>query len=202
MWQWNAELRRIYCSNIWQIVSKSYQHFKSRKKQIKLLNWCVKWNEKTNGKQNKKTKKQRETKQKDKIQDVVEVVSSNTFASTQQVSEDNLKEFLVPILHLCIFTNQIIVSVIVHVSTKHEKDRIHNKFTKFSLQHQIHLCLCEVHIVQQFHKLNKQTKQISQLLKSVNSTKQKYHIRLWNEMKIETIHKPTIPNVQTSDFLL
>jgi hypothetical protein len=41
-------------------------------------------------------------KQKERIQDVVEVVSSNTFASIQQVSEDNLKEFLVSILHLCI----------------------------------------------------------------------------------------------------
>jgi hypothetical protein len=30
-----------------------------------------------------------------RIQDVVEVVSSNTFASIQQVSEDNLKGFLV-----------------------------------------------------------------------------------------------------------
>jgi hypothetical protein len=29
------------------------------------------------------------------------------------------------------------------------------KLTEFSLQHQTHLCLCEVHIVQQFHKLNK-----------------------------------------------
>jgi hypothetical protein len=37
---------------------------------------------------------------KQKIQDVVEVVSSNTFASIQQVSEDNLKEFLVSILCL------------------------------------------------------------------------------------------------------
>jgi hypothetical protein len=34
--------------------------------------------------------------------DVVEVVSSNTFASIQQVSEDNLKEFLVSILCLYI----------------------------------------------------------------------------------------------------
>jgi hypothetical protein len=49
----------------------------------------------------KKNKKQ-ETKNKERIQDVVEVVSSNTFASIQQVSEDNLKEFLVSILCLCI----------------------------------------------------------------------------------------------------
>jgi hypothetical protein len=41
-------------------------------------------------------------KKKGRIQDVVEVVSSNTFASIQQVSEDNLKEFLVSILCLCI----------------------------------------------------------------------------------------------------
>jgi hypothetical protein len=43
-------------------------------------------------------------KTKERIQDVVEVVSSNTFASTLEVPEDNLKEFLVSILHLCIFT--------------------------------------------------------------------------------------------------
>jgi hypothetical protein len=47
--------------------------------------------------------KNKKYKQKRKgIQDVVEVVSSNTFASIQQVSEDNLKEFLVSILCLCI----------------------------------------------------------------------------------------------------
>jgi hypothetical protein len=44
----------------------------------------------------------KETKKRERIQDVVEVVSSNTFASIQQVSEDNLKELLVSILHLCI----------------------------------------------------------------------------------------------------
>jgi hypothetical protein len=42
------------------------------------------------------------TNMKRRIQDVVEVLSSNTFASIQQVSEDNLKEFLVSILCLCI----------------------------------------------------------------------------------------------------
>jgi predicted peroxiredoxin len=41
-----------------------------------------------------------------RIQDVVEVVSSNTFASVLQVSEDNLKEFLVSILCLCIQTKK------------------------------------------------------------------------------------------------
>jgi hypothetical protein len=41
-------------------------------------------------------------KRKKRIQDVVEVVSSNTFASIQQVFEDNLKESLVSILCLCI----------------------------------------------------------------------------------------------------
>jgi hypothetical protein len=47
--------------------------------------------------------KPKKTNKKEKrIQDVVEVVSSNTFASIQQVSEDNLKEFLVSILCLCI----------------------------------------------------------------------------------------------------
>jgi hypothetical protein len=46
--------------------------------------------------------KKTENKRRERIQDVVEVVSSNTFASIQQVSEDNLKEFLVSILCLCI----------------------------------------------------------------------------------------------------
>jgi hypothetical protein len=68
---------------------------------------------------------------------------------------------------------------------KHEKDRIHNKFTEFSFQHQIHLCLCEVHIVQQFHKLNKQTNfsiiEVNKLIK----TKISHEIVKWNEMKIE-----------------
>jgi hypothetical protein len=64
---------------------------KSRKKNINSLSFCQS-NEKN------KTK----TKQRERIQDVVEVVSSNTFASIQQVSEDNLKEFLVSILCLCI----------------------------------------------------------------------------------------------------
>jgi hypothetical protein len=44
----------------------------------------------------------KQNKTKKRIQDVVEVVSSNTFASIQQVSEDNLKVLLVSILHLCI----------------------------------------------------------------------------------------------------
>jgi prenyltransferase beta subunit len=48
------------------------------------------------------TKKQKTKQREWKIQDVVEVVSSNTFASIQQVSEDNLKESLVSILCLCI----------------------------------------------------------------------------------------------------
>jgi hypothetical protein len=39
---------------------------------------------------------------KKKIQDVVEVVPSNTFASVVEVSEENLKELLVPIFCLCI----------------------------------------------------------------------------------------------------
>jgi hypothetical protein len=47
-------------------------------------------------------------KQRERIQDVVEVVSSNTFALIQQVSEDNLKEFLVSILCLCIQLKQSI----------------------------------------------------------------------------------------------
>jgi hypothetical protein len=49
-----------------------------------------------------KKQKHRNKNNKERIQDVVEVVSSNTFASIQQVSEDNLKEFLVSILCLCI----------------------------------------------------------------------------------------------------
>jgi hypothetical protein len=47
-------------------------------------------------------KQKQKQNQRERIQDVVEVVSSNTFASIQQVSEDNLKEFLVSILCLCI----------------------------------------------------------------------------------------------------
>jgi hypothetical protein len=46
--------------------------------------------------------KKTENKRRERIQDVVEVVSSNTFASIQQVSEDNLMEFSVSILCLCI----------------------------------------------------------------------------------------------------
>jgi hypothetical protein len=62
--------------------------------------------------------KNKKYKQKRKgIQDVVEVVSSNTFASIQQVSEDNLKEFLVSILCLCI-QKQVIVSVCSFQSQK------------------------------------------------------------------------------------
>jgi hypothetical protein len=49
----------------------------------------------------KRNEKTKTTKEK-RMQDVVEVVSSNTFASIQQVSEDNVKEFLVSILCLCI----------------------------------------------------------------------------------------------------
>jgi hypothetical protein len=51
----------------------------------------------------KKIETKKTKNRKKRIQDVVWVVSSNnTFASTQQVSEDNLKEFLVSILCLCI----------------------------------------------------------------------------------------------------
>jgi predicted peroxiredoxin len=73
-----------------QIVSKSYQHFnQGRHKSNYKVDICK------NEMKKQKTKEER-------IQDVVEVVSSNTFASIQQVSEDNLKEFLVSILCLCI----------------------------------------------------------------------------------------------------
>jgi hypothetical protein len=48
----------------------------------------------------KREMKQR--RERRRIQDVVEVVFSNTFASVLQVFEDNLKEFLVSILCLCI----------------------------------------------------------------------------------------------------
>jgi hypothetical protein len=41
-------------------------------------------------------------KQRERIQDVVEVVSSNTFASILEVSEDNLSESLVSRNCLCI----------------------------------------------------------------------------------------------------
>jgi hypothetical protein len=42
---------------------------------------------------------------------------------------------------------------VVHVSTNIvKKFEAHNKLTEFSLQHQTHFFLCEVHIVQQFHK--------------------------------------------------
>jgi tRNA A37 threonylcarbamoyladenosine dehydratase len=51
-----------------------------------------------------KLNKQKTNKKRERIQDVVEVVCSNTFASIQQVSEDNLKEFLVSILDLCIMS--------------------------------------------------------------------------------------------------
>jgi hypothetical protein len=66
----------------------------------------------------------------------------------------------------------------------------------------------EVHIVQQFHKLNKQiNKQTNKFLNYIEvngliKTKISHQIVKWNKMKIEIIHKPTIPNVQTSDFLL
>jgi F0F1-type ATP synthase gamma subunit len=40
--------------------------------------------------------------ERERIQDVVEVLSSNTFASIQRVSEDNLKEFLVSRTDPCI----------------------------------------------------------------------------------------------------
>jgi Tfp pilus assembly ATPase PilU len=43
-------------------------------------------------------------KQKQKREDVVEIVSSNKFVSNQKVFEGNLKEFLVLILHLFVFT--------------------------------------------------------------------------------------------------
>jgi hypothetical protein len=49
-----------------------------------------------------KKRERNENEKRNRIRDVVEVLSSNTFASIQQVSEDNLKEFLVSILHLCI----------------------------------------------------------------------------------------------------
>jgi hypothetical protein len=63
---------------------------------------------------------------------------------------------------------------------KHEKDTIHNKFTEFELQRQSHLCLCEVHIVQQFHKLT--INQISQLLKWITHQNKILHqIVKWNE---------------------
>jgi hypothetical protein len=44
--------------------------------------------------------KKRREREKKRIQDVVQAFSSNTIASIQQVSEDNLKEFLVSILCL------------------------------------------------------------------------------------------------------
>jgi hypothetical protein len=89
----------FYCSNIAQIVSKSYQHFNQGRNKSNCWVVCV------------FVKQRNRNKQRERIQDVVEVVSSNTFASIQQVSEDNLKEFLVSILHLCI-QNQTIVNVL------------------------------------------------------------------------------------------
>jgi hypothetical protein len=91
--QKDNNLNELYCSNIVQIVSKSYQYFNQKRKRSNC--WL----------QIKKQKQKQKQKQRAKIQDVAEVVSSNTFSSIQQVSEDNLKEFLVSILCLCIQTN-------------------------------------------------------------------------------------------------
>jgi hypothetical protein len=54
-----------------------------------------------------KKKQEQKQKREKRIQDVVEVVSSNTFASIQQVSEDNLKEFWVSNRYLCIQNENI-----------------------------------------------------------------------------------------------
>jgi hypothetical protein len=61
----------------------------------------------------KKQKIKRET-----VQDVVEVVSSNTFASIQQVSEDNLKEFLVSRSCFCILEKKKINFTLPYTNRK------------------------------------------------------------------------------------
>jgi hypothetical protein len=48
-------------------------------------------------------------------------LSSNTIASIQQVSEDNLKEFLVSILHPCIYSQTNYCKCVVHVKKRCEK---------------------------------------------------------------------------------
>jgi hypothetical protein len=111
-----------------------------------IIKMLMLWNEEKQKIENKKQQKEK------RIQDVVEVVSSNTFASIQQVSEDNLKEFLVLILCLCI---QIKKSKWESLSNEKRKERElkqTNKLTEWEFQLVLDQCQCEVHIEKQFHK--------------------------------------------------
>jgi hypothetical protein len=98
----------------------------------------------------------KQNEKRKRIQDVVEVVSSNnTFASIQQVSEDNLKELLCQSL-ISVFKNEKIEMRVCQMKVKVKIElKQTNKQTNTPNENCNLIwieCQHEVHIEKQFHK--------------------------------------------------